>query len=317
LALVASAAVAFWKWTPSAPTPLPPPSAADESDESRITELHERAVSLQAKENWREAEEAWDKLLDELPAVDDDAVETLRAEAEYNRRITARHAHPNSAPVAELNFAEPAQRPPMIAERDVIKFYPVGRAIRSVAYLHANGKGSNTSWVFRSDASFLYEYRVVVETRVKENRGTAVVFQQHFKSVDELRAVSDRDLELQLPDSPILKLVWDEVDETLSLHPAYRIVKRLGQMAAALDPGGRRTLTRLNRFLTDNGLGLGDDHLELAVRIRELTGQALEIEYVAGLGVTYIKVLGGRPARPRPSRPGRTWRQPLHGLFHR
>ncbi|HVC94382.1 MAG TPA: hypothetical protein VND64_11865 [Pirellulales bacterium] len=299
VAALALATVAYLKWWPTAPRPEPPTLDADAS--AQLDGLRDKASRLQAEGKWKEAQDAWDKLLEESPADADDTNDALRDEARRNLRIAERNAHPETPPVAELKLPEPpaAKRPTKVSKGDVAEFYPVGRTVRSIAYFHANGKGSNTAWVFKSDASFDYEYRVVVETKVKENRGTAVVFEQHFKTVDELRAVSDRELEFHFPDSPILKVVWEQLDETLlPLHAAYRVLKKVKQLAGAVDPRGRRALTRFNRFLSERGQGIGDDHLELVERIRDLSGQRLEIEYVSGLGVTYIKVLDGRRLDP-------------------
>jgi hypothetical protein len=297
VAALALATVAYLNWRP-ADRPRPPP--LDAAAAAQFEELRDTATRLQAEGKWREAQDAWDKLLDESPAGEGGTDDALRDEARRNQRIAERKAHPETPPVAELKLPEPpaAKRPTTVSKGDVAEFYPVGRTVRSIAILRANGKGSNTAWVFKSDASFDYEYRVVVETKVKENRGTAVVFEQHFKTVDELRADSDRELEFHFPDSPILKLVWDELDDTLSAHPAYRVVKKVGQLAHSLDPRGRRALTRLHRFLREFGPGIDDDHLELVERIRDLAGQRLEIEYVSGIGVTYIKVLDGRRLDP-------------------
>jgi hypothetical protein len=302
VAVVLVAAVAYWQWGPSVVV-VRKESAAPQVDQvvPGLDVLRDKAAKLQAEGKWREAQDAWDRLLDESSAGSDETEYALRAEAERNQRIAEQHAHPESPPVDEWVLPEPpaAERPREVPAADVVEFYPVGRTVRSIAYLHVNGRGSNRAWVFRSDASFQYQYQMIVETKVKENRGTSVVFEQDFKVVDERRAVSDRKLEFHFPDSPILREVWEQLDETvLPIHPAFRVVKKLGQLAQALDPNGRRSLTSIDRFLRKRGVQIADDRLELVERIRDLTGQRLEIEYVSGLGVTYIKVLDERRLDP-------------------
>lgn len=67
-----------------------------------------------------------------------------------------------------------------------------------------------------------------------------------------------------------------------------RYSTHLIQMASA-------PLTRLRRFIP----GLSDEsELEIVERIRELSGQRLEVEYVSGLGVQTIDVLDGQKLDP-------------------
>ncbi|HUY31489.1 MAG TPA: hypothetical protein VMV69_01815 [Pirellulales bacterium] len=254
--------------------------------------LRDQAAQLQADEEWCDAEKKWRDLRDRLPSGSE-----LREEAKRNAQLCKDHCQPAKDPVDQVKILERPgdERPQEVPKDKLTAAYRKGRTVRSTAYLFIDGKGTNDDWVFRDNVNFHYQYRVLVETEVKENGGTTVVFEQRFLNVDELRAVSDQKLEFHWPESPILDMVWERADDELSQVPAYRVVKGLAKLFNTLDPNAKKTLTRLRKFIP----GLPDGkHLEVVERIRELAGQRLQSEYVSGLGVTSIKVLDGRKIDP-------------------
>lgn len=284
---VAVLAVAIDRLNVVAPPPAPRPR------ESQLEQLLADAFQSHHAGNWPDAREKWDAVLGKLPTGPEYA--GLRSVAERNRQTCVKLLQPEKPPVAEKTFPAPKEKPTPVPRDKLIAAYPQGRKVRNICYLFIDGKGQNDDWVFRGKANFHYQHRVAVETTVKENRGTAVVFEQHFVSVDELRAVSNQELEFQWPESPILTEVWNQLDEQLRQIPVYRAVRMAGKVIDALDPNGKRTLTRLQRFIP--GLA-GQSHLEIVERVRELSGQRLEVEYVSGLGVVSIKVLDGQRLDP-------------------
>lgn len=286
------AAAIYWLNTGS-PTQPSPPASVPQGAQLELEELRAAARRLQDESKWLEAKEKWDDLLGKLPSSPEFAA--FRIEAERNCQTCVDRLQPERPPVSKMTFPARKQRPAAVPEDQLIAACPQGRKVRSICYLFVDGKGQNDDWVFRGLANFHYEHRVVVETTVKENRGTAVVFEQHFLDVDELRAISDRELEFHWPESPILKEVWNQLDEQAQQVPAYRVAKLIGKTFDALDPNAKRTLTRLQRFAP--GAAPNSD-LEIVERVRDLSGQRLELEYVSGLGVTSINVLDGQKLDP-------------------
>jgi hypothetical protein len=258
VACLAGLAAAIY-WLNVIPPPPPPPPPGD----GQLEELRAAATKLQNEGDWSDAKEKWAAVLGKLPSAPEYA--GLREEAERNRQVCIEHLQPEKPPVSEKKPPPPKERPTPVSRDKLITAYPQGRKVRNICYLFIDGKGQNDDWVFRGKANFHYQHRVVVETTVKENRGTAVVFVQHFVKVDELRAVSDRELEFHWPESPILTEVWNQLDELGRNVPVYRAVRMAGKVIDALDPNGKRTLTRLQRFIPS----LSDQsHLEIVERVR-------------------------------------------------
>jgi hypothetical protein len=189
-----------------------------------------------------------------------------------------------------------SRRPKKAPEQEVLDFYKPGRQVDSIGWFTVKGTGSNKKWAIRSNANFLYQYRVAAETVVKENDGAVVVFEQNFPAVDEILAVSDQEFEFEFPESPVLELIWSElIDKPLQPFPQYCLVKRLVQLYGSVDPKGKRLLSGLSKFVP--GLA-GMNQLELVERIKDLTGHRLEMTYVSGLGVNHVKVLRGEKLDP-------------------
>lgn len=260
-----------------------PPEATVEA----WTEDRQRALELQRDGQWCEAAEAWDAVLKKLPAK---SAAPDRDEAQENKRLADARCRPEKPPVAELQVEPPAadRKPAKPSESDVLKFYSPGRKVRSVAWFNVTGTGSNSKWLVRSNANFLYQYRIALETTVKQNDGATVVFEQEFAAVDEVMAISDQKFELQFPQSPVLDVLWSEIDRQLRLVPIYRVIKLVAKSYNTLDPNAERLLTRLGRFVP----GIEKAHqIELAERVKDLTGHKLEITYIAGLGVSFVKTL--------------------------
>jgi hypothetical protein len=284
----------------TAPDPSRDPVPADQSAE--LTELRATAYDLQKQRKWCESQEAWEKLLAQLPAED-----PLRAEAQYQLELLAPlcdATRPDSPrpPVSQLEFEDDDlppedQRPEKPPEDQVAEFYKVGRTVRSLSLWNITGKGTNVRWALKKSRNFAYQYKVVVETKVVENTGGHVIFEQRFAEVAQLLAHSNEKIELSLPDSPILTQVWKAIeDNVLDMYPQYRVVKRLKEI---IDPDLEHTLTFFNDQLKRFGVELDDhDEVEYIARIDELAGLRLRITYVPGLGVNFIEVLDGKQFDP-------------------
>ena len=199
---------------------------------------------------------------------------------------------PNSTPTTQISLpSEPKDRkatdPDPVPPDEFIKAYPVGRHVHSVAFVDITGEGENKLWILKGKKHFAYQYRVVAEMTVNANNGTRLRGTFNFKDVHQERAVSERTLSLELPSSPILKLVWEEVDNALSEIPAYAIAKKATEI---LDPNLERTLSAIggHTFL------IPDKDDEITAVFDKIAGTSVEIEYISGIGVTDIKVLNGK-----------------------
>jgi hypothetical protein len=134
--------------------------------------------------------------------------------------------------------------------------------------------------------NFAYQYRVVAEIKVTENNGRRLRCEIHFTDIHQIRAISQRTLELAAPKSPILATIWEQVDQTLREFPPYLILRRIQDV---LDPNLENTLTAIGeKFLPP------EKDVELAALFDQFSGLRFDAEYISGLGVTELKVLEGK-----------------------
>lgn len=294
-------AMGAWIWRKAtADQPLTPrggepdarsPSADQTS--SRLDDLRKDAFKLQVGRKWPDAEKAWRKYLAELPPGD--AHDDEREEAQRNLELCTRQGR---GPVAEAHIPEPTadDRPEKVSDRDVKAWYPKGRKIRSFAVASATGRGRTTAGIFQKPAYFAYQYLFELETTVLDNDGVAVEFEIAFRDVVQQLARCDEELELHLPDSPILDAVWNEAENYLRPIPAYRLLKTIAEIEQAADPHFKVPLTKFHEWLKLKGVKpLGEDvSVMIAARVDELAGLRLQLRYVSGIGITQAKVLEGR-----------------------
>ncbi len=303
LVLVVAVATALLVWRPWAadePPAAPPPLPAEPE---WYPAQRQQAFNLQQQSQWCEAKAAWRQIKDQLAGKPEFA--HLLPEVEGNLSAVAALCEPPKPKVSEITLPEePKQRrhPAPLAAKpaDVLKLYPVGKTTRSVAQLRIQGQGVNKQWVFKGEAHFLYLYEVVTETKVVENAETAVVFEQTFKQVDQLRADSNQTLEFRWPDEPLLQVVWERLEEDVLRNiPAYNLVRSAGRIVDVVDPRCKRLLTSFHNDLRRAGVKLDDsDEIELVTKIEKLSGLRLRVKYVSGLGVTKIEVLDGMKFDP-------------------
>ena len=288
LAVVTAVALALWQpWNRRA-------EPADGPEKSSCNGLafkakRQAALDLQRDEKWCEAKTAWEQLLKEIPEGDDCAPQ--RAEAESNQRIVQQRCKAETAGVKGIQLSEdPQQReqtpPSKVPDDQLLAVYPVGRKVRSIGIATITGQGQNTAWLLRGTKDFAYQYRVVVETKVTENNGTRLGCEIDFKDVHQIRAVSNRMLKLVPPTSPLLEMVWEQVDKELRVFPPYLVVKKLQEL---LDPKLEKLLTLLaNTFVPP------EKNDEIVALFDQFSGLRIQAEYISGLGVTKIEVLEGK-----------------------
>ena len=288
-------------WWISGPGPAnspPPPGPAAPVPES-IQKLAKNARELQKDGKWCDAKGTWQQTLDQLGDTHPD----LRQEAAANLAIAQEKCKPTHQPIDELNPEPPKNLPARVPEDQIVRFYKTGKTVHSLAYLDITGEGTNQNFILKGTTHFAYRYQLIAETKVVENRGTAVVFELHFLDVAQLRAESHQELELELPDSPILAIIWNELEKNvLNPIPVYVVVKRAAELINVADPGLKSTLTRFNETLRHLGRPLvpaGDEVLPLVQKVSELAGQKVRLTYVSGLGIAEIKVLEGKKLPPR------------------
>jgi len=185
-------------------------------------------------------------------------------------------------------------RPQKVPEDAIVAFYPVGKRVRSIADLSAQGTGSNEHWSIKRDARFIYQYRFAVETEVVGRQEDSVTFRQHFAEVSQVRVVSDETLEFVPPDSPLAHIAWGAVRSSSLAHPQLRLVISSIELLHTVDPQFKNTLTNFSQQLRSLGVPLESlEGVEFEVDIDRLTGMEMEFDYVSGLGVTAVRVLRG------------------------
>ncbi|MBI3463832.1 MAG: hypothetical protein HY000_12365 [Planctomycetes bacterium] len=304
LCVAVGVAAIVWRSQGVAPIATPAEDGAETASANvapaPALELQRRAaLGLQRDRPWCEAKAAWQKLLDQLTS--DTSQQDLRAEAERNLQLMENLCHPPTPPLAEISNPDgfPKQKPPEVPQDELVRFYPVGRKVRSLAHFEVEGTGNNRKWMFQQDARFVYLHRIPVETRVTKNTGMTVVFQQDYGQVEQLRADCKEELHLEWPDSPILDAVWRELEAQVLNHvPIYVAVKRVAAIVDTVDPNLRRSLTWFKDQLERSGYKLIDDQFEIVAQVDRLAGLQLEFEYVSGLGVTKVAVLKGQTFDP-------------------
>ncbi len=275
---------------PSGPRPGPPGPGPEPNDRSQIEKVILAAYDLQVDGKLSGAKEQWDKALEMIDAQGHpDYLADLRDRAERNLEQIGEMQRENSK--TTVSIEDHPDPPEKVPEATLEEYYPVGRKIRSVATVLITGTGTNERWFWKQEASFLYQYRVAVETEVVGNDGTELEFVQNFVEVVQERAVCDKSVRLRSL-SPIAEQVFRVFEEAvLYRFPIYVHAKRLGEIAGIVDPGAERILTRLAEML--EAAGLASDEFELAAQVEKLHGTRLRLKYWSGLGVTNIKVEKG------------------------
>lgn len=272
----------------------------------QYSELLTTARDAQLKTDWCGARETFQKLSDQLSS-DKSALAELRDEVDRNLRMLATLCPDKVTPESKIIPKEtkievpPKNSPPKkVPEEVLMENYPVGKTIRSVGRFIVNGKGRNTKWGIRGEASFSYFALVPMVTRVVENnaRMGRVVVEQSFADVVQVRGVSNQTLELVSPDSPVLRTVWPTIDQQLrSLSPGYVAFRKLVDAINSTDPGLKETLTTASEWLRRVGVDISTQppDTELAMQVAKLSGSRFKIIYLSGLGVTSIEQLEGEP----------------------
>ena len=297
------------------PQPLPPPketgsppakgggnSSPFNPAQDALAGLAARARELQREDKRPEAEQAWQAVLRKIggladaqegPAVPHDELDGLRVEANRNlaelKRLQPRRPANEWAIDKGAGISKDETQKDQLLER-----YPIGRKIQSVAVWQIKGTGSNEAWALKTDANFLYQYRVAVTTEVIENNGVELHFVQDFREVLQERATCDRTVQLRsLP--PVAREVFRVFEETVLLEiPVYRVVRKVAGAYSTIDPQGKRLLTKAADLLQGAGVLKEDwDKVELAAEIDKLQGTKVRMEYWAGFGVTALKIEKG------------------------
>lgn len=255
--------------------PEPPPE---------LLALRTAAREFQDARQWCDAEKSWQELADKAGKFPD-----LKAEADANGRLARERCVPSS-PVVGPNdgpVTVPTANDSTVASSDdLLKHYPAGRVVQSLALMDLAGRGSNLKWVFKGDAHFAYEARGLAETKVVSNNGSRIEFEAAVKQIDQNLVVSNKTIELAPIDSPLLQVVWDQFEGKLRQIPVYRLVRIL----ADADPGLKKTLTWINDRIVPLSVDQEFQYVEL---IDALSGHRFRIEYVSDFGAKTIEVLEG------------------------
>jgi hypothetical protein len=168
--------------------------------EPSVEVLAKTAEQQEQQGNWCGATEKWAKVAEKASENDPRRVKALE-------RLDACKKNCNPPKVAnEFKVPNDARTDP--GRKDKLgDYYPEGKTVRSISHLRINGNGQSTRFILKGTTNFVYQYRILVETKVTKNTGTTLLFEQDFKEVMQIRAESHNDIKLSLPDSPILAVV--------------------------------------------------------------------------------------------------------------
>ncbi len=303
LVLVAILAVGWKRKQPGSPETqsagMPKTDAAPTAKQDGCAPEIDKAIvdvyKLHEDRKWLEAKEAWKDLSgkSDLCPRQKEEIEQNLALAERQQNTQNEWSRPES---------DAAGRPVTpVPVTTFLAYYPVGRAIRSVAVVNLSGTGSNTRWFFTTTGSFAYQYRVVSETSVIDNTfgtgDTAARFEVNFLEAAQQRAITEFGaLRLELPEDSLINDFLVLGDSQLHRFPAYRFVRRIVNFATLADPGLEKTLTFFVKQLRlDKAVVPDDADVEFAAKVTELAGSKLQITYDVKLGITQIVVLSGKP----------------------
>lgn len=281
-------------------TDEPPSTSA--AEKHRLDQQRAAAYELQAKREWCAAHSAWEALVGN-PAAD----VSLRHEAQQNVDLlrplcSASSPSGDDRYVDKLDLEAELQKRPLESRPrkpptdELLAFYAPGKKVLSECNLQMTGSGENRNWLVKGEAHFAYQYRIAIETSVVANDGASVVFEQKFLEVVQNLANSREELQLNVPEMPLLAAVGSELERHfLDQIPQYRMVKRLAEITQVADPSLKSALTFFHGQLKRYGVPLTDTaDVQIAARIDELAGMRLKSRYVPGLGVTFIEVLEGK-----------------------
>lgn len=278
------------------------PEASEDPISMKIRNEMESALSLQESEQWCESQEKWQQILDLFAEeLNVRSRSPLRNEIDSNLRITRSKCQPQDAVTGTTlpghrddhrpSSERPVPAPDPVPEDALVHYYPKGKSVRSIALMNITGRGRNRAWIFETNAEFAYQHRMLVETKVVESNETRITFEVTFAEVEQLRAVSASSVELVTPQSPIVKQVWGQIDRNLRAHPVYQVARTLGDVA---DPQLKTTLTNLRDKAKEAGFQIPDTaDVQLARKVESLAGHRVRMDYVSGIGVTFIDVLEG------------------------
>lgn len=262
-----------------------------------ISKLAAEAHQLQSERKLKEADEKWQTVENEIGDVGKHPeLAELNKEAKEKRELLRPLLDPgNSTDPFKPLPKPPEDRPAEIKTADLLRYYPTGRMVQSVAEFVIRGQGTSKDWIFKQDAHFVSIDRVVAETKVQENDGHTVKFAVWFSDVSHNLVISDDTLELAPPESPLLDTFWDPFEKgVLEGVPAYYALKRFAEIANLADPRLKRTLTALKKRLRRLGVPFPEDEaIQILSKIDRLANVRIEFEYVDGMGVTAIKSLDG------------------------
>lgn len=278
------------------------PETGEDPVSAKIRNQMESARGLGENEQWCESHEKWQQILDVFDEeLNVRSRSSLRDEIDRNLKSTGEKCQQHDAVIETTlpghpddhrpSSERPVPTPAPVPEDALVRYYPTGKSVRSIALMNITGRGRNRAWIFETNAEFAYQHRMLVETKVIENIGTRITFEVTFAEVEQLRAVSDSSVELLPPQSPIVKQVWGQIDRNLRIHPVYQVARTLVDVA---DPKLKTTLTNLRDKVKEAGFQIPDTaDVQLARKVESLAGHRVRVDYISGIGVTFVDVLEG------------------------
>ncbi|PQO30763.1 hypothetical protein C5Y96_14995 [Blastopirellula marina] len=251
----------------------------------------EEILALHQQSDWQQAVERWTQLTGNQELCPRQAA-VVSFNLEYAQKQLQETASTQTK--WERTKEDDRGKPDSEASQgDFIKFYPAGRQLKSTAFFDTTGSGTNKKWVLRGRGHFIYRHQVTAISEVTANNGSRLEVLISFPEVTQLEVVSEHELELIQPESPIIQLVLSQADTFGQQFPQYLIARRIAEIVNTVDPGLHWTLTNGIKLL-GNPLKVDDD-VEMLARIERLSGHKFKVTYVRDLGIIGIDLIEGDP----------------------
>jgi hypothetical protein len=299
-----------WKWAAAAlfvggialwfawPHLFAPPKANCEVLDGLVREAE--ALGKQEKPDWMKVKLAWEAVTNEFAKVGAECDRGLGKRAESNLALVTERLNgdaPNILNMMEEREAKkepPKEDPYRKLEKDqLLKYYKVGKTIRSTATFRVAGRGSATNWGIHQDKFFQHVYEVMTETTIEKNDGDSVQVLIVFPQVTKTVVFSEEQLELEPPSLPLVEASWPIAEK---YWPPLVVVRKVVDLAALVDPKGRQVLRVLGPVLKPVAEGVELNvkgmNLEVFEAPEAISGCSIRVVWERDFGIKTIQIEG-------------------------
>ncbi len=274
-----------------------PPAVAALDGERSKTAFDAYAASLQRLQgdqpNWCALKNEWETYLTVLGEMKEaDSCAECRKIAELNRDIVATRC-PTAGDAKGLIFFDKPKPPDelfKIVPEELLKYYPVGRTLKSVSVFKVQGKGTAKDWGLRQNSAFVAQYEIVAETKIEKNDGKEISAVFSLPRVAKVVYFSEEEFVRDWPESPILDLAWEQVGKRA---PFLAATRDIGNLIDLVDPKQKRLLSFLVPKLK-NQSAAKTASVTIINDPESFSGCKFRLGYRIGWGPTEIEILEGQ-----------------------